>query len=420
MYIKFMGRVYSSLMVFVCLFWGCSSDISVQKYPHDDTPLIESISDTKYYGVPRLLIETDKHLNVLDRETDLHATMRLYGEDTSVVDEHPITIRGRGNTSWDGIPKKSYKIEFEKKAPLLGMPENKDWVLIPNYSDKTLIKNYIAYRLSANLGATYTPRCDFVELYLNGQYLGLYLLCEKIKEGKNRVKLPKDTLSYIVEVDFKYRAGEQVVISEYGVPFRIHYPKNATRKQRRTLLAHIIEFEEVLKAIDSTTDIAEWIDLDAYIRHFWIQEALKNPDATFFSSVYFTWTVNTPIKMGPVWDFDLSMGGHTTPEASDPEGWLTKDSYWNKFLFTDKEFSNQIDKYWKENRAKFYAIIDSVEQNRTRLKAAALHNFEQWKILDKQDSSLFNRSFDSYDDAVDHLKDWLQHRFDWISEQTGK
>jgi hypothetical protein len=227
-------------------------------------------------------------------------------------------------------------------------------------------------------------------------------------------------LSYIVEVDFKYRTGEQVVISEYGVPFRIHYPKNATRKQRRTLLAHIIEFEEALKAIDSTTDIAEWIDLDAYIRHFWIQEALKNPDATFFSSVYFTWTVNTPIKMGPVWDFDLSMGGHTTPEASDPEGWLTKDSYWNKFLFTDKEFSNQIDKYWKENRAKFYAIIDSVEQNRTRLKAAALHNFEQWKILDKQDSSLFNRSFDSYDDAVDHLKDWLQHRFDWISEQTGK
>ena len=112
--------------------------------------------------------------------------------------------------------------------------------------------------------------------------------------------------------------------------------------------------------------------------------------------------------------------GHTTPEASDPEGWLTKDSYWNKFLFTDKEFSNQIDKYWKENRAKFYAIIDSVEQNRTRLKAAALHNFEQWKILDKQDSSLFNRSFDSYDDAVDHLKEWLSHRFDWISEQTGK
>jgi hypothetical protein len=94
--------------------------------------------------------------------------------------------------------------------------------------------------------------------------------------------------------------------------------------------------------------------------------------------------------------------------------------YWNKFLFTDKEFSNQIDKYWKENRAKFYAIIDSVEQNRTRLKAAALHNFEQWKILDKQDSSLFNRSFDSYDDAVDHLKEWLSHRFDWISEQTGK
>ena len=413
-----MGRVYSSLMVFVCLFLGCSSDISVHSSPQDESSLIESISDTKYYGVPRLLINTDRQLNVLDRETDLPATMRLYaGEDTSIVDVHPITIRGRGNTSWDGIPKKSYKVEFQKKAPLLGMPENKDWVLIPNYSDKTLIKNYIAYRLSAELGVFYTPRCDFVELYLNGQYLGLYLLCEKIKEGKNRVRLPKDSLSYIVEIDFKYRDGEQVITSGLEVPFRIHYPKNATRKELRTLLAHLNGFEKELENMDSSTNIAEWIDLDAYIKHFWIQEALKNPDATFFSSVYFTWTVDTPIRMGPVWDFDLSMGGHTNAEASDPEGWLTVDSYWNKFLFTDKDFTSQVQNYWAKNSKKFYAIIDSVEQSRTRLKEAALHNFEQWKILDKKDSSLFNKSYDSYDDAVDHLKGWLSHRFDWISNQ---
>lgn len=109
-----------------------------------------------------------------------------------------------------GNAKKSYKIEFAKKQSMLGMPKDKDWALIANHYDKSLMRNFIAYRLSSALGAYYAPRCEFVELYLNGEYLGVYLLTETIKVSKNRVNIPKDDNSYIVEFDAKYRDDEQV------------------------------------------------------------------------------------------------------------------------------------------------------------------------------------------------------------------
>ena len=299
------------------------------------------------------------------------------------------------------------------------MPQNKDWVLIPNYSDKTLIKNYIAYTLSVNLGAYYSPRGDFVELYLNGEYLGLYYLSEKIKEGKNRINLPKDTPSFIVEIDNKYREDEQVLISNLKQPFRVHYPKNASDEELDTLLKQInlIENALILSTRDSTVRVSKWIDLDDYIKHFWIQEFMKNPDATFYSSVYFSWTVGKTIKMGPVWDFDISAGGHTNDEASSPEGWLTKDIYWNHYLFYRKQFSEQVFDFWKENRSKFLAVLDTIEQCRTRLKAAAEHNFTKWMILQEKDDLLFNSAYSSYDEAIDKAKEWFQRRIDWISKQ---
>lgn len=97
---------------------------------------------------------------------------------------------------------------------MLGMPKDKDWALIANYADKSLMRNYISYRLSSALNAYYAPRCEFAELYLNGEYLGVYLLTETIKIGKNRVNIPQNDESYIVEVDKKYKETEQVVFSD--------------------------------------------------------------------------------------------------------------------------------------------------------------------------------------------------------------
>ena len=145
---------------------------SITKYiPLDDT-------EYPYAGIPRIVIETENRRAIKDRETEIPARLQIWGEEAPESEIMELTIRGRGNTSWLYIPKKSYKIEFVNKQEMLGMPKDRDWALISNYADKTLMKNYLMYHLSAKMGIFYAPRCEFAELYINSEYLGVYLLTE--------------------------------------------------------------------------------------------------------------------------------------------------------------------------------------------------------------------------------------------------
>ena len=154
---------------------------SKKSYPDSFKP---NDKEYPYANIPRIVIETENRTKIKDRETEIPAKLQIWGKKEAESEIVDLTIRGRGNSSWLYMPKKSYKIEFVKKQSMLGMPKDKDWALISNYADKTLMKNYLMYNLSAKLGAFYSPRCEFAELYLNGEYLGVYLLTETIKIGK--------------------------------------------------------------------------------------------------------------------------------------------------------------------------------------------------------------------------------------------
>ena len=161
---------------------------SENAYPESFKP---NDKEYPYANIPRIVIYTENQQKIKDRETEIPAKLQIWGKKEAESEIMDLTIRGRGNSSWE-MPKKSYKIEFAKKQALLGMPKDKDWALIANYADKTLMKNYLMYHLSTKLGAYYSPRCEFAELYLNKNYLGVYLLTETIKIGKNRVNISKD------------------------------------------------------------------------------------------------------------------------------------------------------------------------------------------------------------------------------------
>lgn len=321
------------------------------------------------------------------------------------------------------MPKKSYKIEFEKKQTMLGMPKDKDWALIANYADKTLMRNYISYWLSAALGAYYAPRCEFAELYLNGEYLGVYLLTETIKVGKNRVNIPKDEDSYIVEFDGKYKADEQVFFSDVitnngkGTAFRVHSPKNATNTSLDTVRAHVQNFEYALK--QSHENLDEWIDVDESIKHYWVQEFTKNPDAEFYTSVYFIWVKGEKIKMGPVWDFDLAFGNHSNEMINQTDLWHIRSKYWYGYFFKKDSYTKDISQFWMRERDLFVYVLDSLEKKKNFLANAAANNFKRWNIL--SDTSLNriwkNKRFNSYDEAVSDLKGWIKNRIAWIDNQ---
>ena len=396
------------------------SSSSKKAYPDSFKP---NDKEYPYANIPRIVIYTENQQKIKDRETEIPAKLQIWGKKEAESEILDLTIRGRGNTSWEEMPKKSYKIEFEKKQSMLGMPKDKDWVLISNYADKTLMRNYIAYRLSAALGAYYAPRCEFAEFYLNGEYLGVYLLTETIKIGKNRVNIPMDDASYIVEFDSKYRANEQVVFSDIltdngtGKPFRVHNPKNASNKILDTLQKHIQLFEKYLKKIkaEQENNVADWIDVDESVIHYWVQEFSKNPDAKFYTSVFFIWVKGEKIKMGPVWDFDLAFGNHSYKDFVTIENWHIR-NYWNLYLFKDDLFKRKIAEKWNEEHHLFESVLDSIDKSATKLKKAVQNNFKRWDILGVEKGWL-RVSYESYDAAVEDLKDWIKQRMKWIDRQ---
>jgi len=150
----------------------------------DDEKLTYPTEDNK---IPVVYINTENGVKITSKEDYVNATMKIQGNDTysdsSILYDGEIEIRGRGNSTW-GMPKKPYKIKLDKKSDLFGMGKNKHWVLLANYSDPSLMRNTLAYNLS---GAMEMPQMEtvWVDVVLNGEYVGNYQFCEQVKIDKN-------------------------------------------------------------------------------------------------------------------------------------------------------------------------------------------------------------------------------------------
>lgn len=373
-----------------------------------------------YAGLPRLSIVTETFEDPIDVVTEIPAVAVFYQDENSISAPLDLTIRGRGNTSFS-MPKQSYKIEFVDKVTPYGMPANRDWALLANHGDKTLLKNYIAFKLSEWLGASYTPRSEFIELYLNGRYRGIYQLCETIKVAKNRVNIPENQTSFLVEIDRKYRDDEIVVYNEDEQPFRIRSPKNPTEEAKELLRKHLDSLEGYLEyihqdytlALDSTPD--HWFDIEDFVRHYWIQEFSKNTDAIPLTSVFFTWQAGGPIHMGPIWDFDAAFGAPKEHES--PEGWYIRTYSWYRRMAKMPNIADSIKAFWIRNHDVFESLPDSIDTFAGKFIVAAWNNFFTWSdVLDAVDDFLYTKPFDTHGDAVEDLKSWIRARVQWIDE----
>ena len=377
-----------------------------------------------YAGIPRLSIVTESQKDPEDEYTNVPALAVFFENDKAISDTMKLSIRGRGNTSFK-MPKRSFKIDFTDKVEVLGMPENRDWALLANYGDKTLLKNYIAFKLSEWLEASYTPRSRFIELFLNGSYRGIYLLTETVEVAKNRVNIPEQQWSYLVEIDRKFRDDEEIVFNEREVTFRIHSPKDPTEESKKRLSLHLDSLERYLEyihqdytlALDSTPD--NWFDIRDFVRHYWIQEFAKNTDAIPYTSVFFTWVAGSVIRMGPIWDFDVAFG--VPIEQEDPTEWYIRNYSWYRRMAKAPNIKDSIATYWEENRNVFEALPDSIDAFAKQISAAAENNYNRWDdILENINEDTHTKAFDSYAEAVDDLKSWVKERTRWINENVRK
>ena len=152
----------------------------------------EQIAIERRQNIPVVYITTKNSAPIVDKKNYVSGSIKIIDSEKLYSDVEVFTadmgIRGRGNSTWS-FPKKPWKVKLNSKASLLGMPADKEWALLANYADRTLIRNIVAMKLSEICGFSWTPRMRSVEVFLNGKYQGVYTLCEHKKVSSDRVDI---------------------------------------------------------------------------------------------------------------------------------------------------------------------------------------------------------------------------------------
>ena len=404
--------IFASILALAgCLWEETESSLEESSYlPLDD-------SEYPYAGVPRLVIETENFKDIRDRETKVPARLQIYGEDSPSSEILELTVRGRGNSTFHA-PKYGIKLEFSKKTSLLGMPKDKDWALRSNYGDKTLLRDFMMNRLANRLGVFYVPRMRYVELYLNREYKGLYLLTETVKSSKNRVPLSKSDSSFLFEKEDSKKIDDPYFETRDGNLIHIQEPKQLSEKSLQMAKDHLDDFEVYLHrqnfwGVDS---LSNWLDIQDFLEYYWVQEFAKNEDGKFTRSVFFYWEKGGTIHFGPLWDFDLGFGNESREKFAMPENWFIRNYRWNRYILMDARMQEMAKEYWTAHRETFHELIDSVPLYKSQIEKAAKNDIKRWPILDNTFLWALRHSYDSYDEAVDSMTVWMEKRFQWIED----
>jgi len=329
------------------------------------------------------------------------------------------------------------------KTSLLGLPKESDWVLYAPYSDKTLIRDVLAYELSNQMGR-YAPRTRFVEVFIDrsggklGQrdYMGVYVLIEKIKRSKSRVNIaelsPSDTTEPNITGGYIFKRDHS---DRYEPSFRTgrtHYfyvepdPEDMSRDQMNWISRYMNRLEQALYGSDfrdPTRGYAAYLDVDTFIDQHWLIEMSKNIDG-FRYSAYMHKDRGGKLQVGPAWDWNLSFGNADYYDGSDPTGWYTpnlreSEICWFRRLEEDPEFAQKSIDRWGELRRTVFSpskILARVDEMAAQLQEAQTRNFRRWPVLGRR---INPNDFvgNSYEEEIRWMKQWIQKRIAWIDGQ---
>jgi hypothetical protein len=336
---------------------------------------------------------------------------------------------------------------------LLGMPEQNDWILLANFNDKIFVRNILAFQLFRKM-AHYAPRTQLVEVIVNNDYQGIYVLTEKIKQDKGRVDISKltnldvsgDNLTggYIFKID-SYDATDSwqstyPAIDHPEKPVHYVYEDPTASKlvsaQKNYLKATVNSFESVLNSsafADQTTGYPAWIKMNSFLDFFIVSEVSRNINGYKKNCYYFKDKDSKDNKFhsGPVWDFDLAfknLDACAPFNATDGSGWSykindcpdnsTNSNGWINRLLQDPAFANAVNSRYFLMRNSYLSLgylnsfIDSVQN---LVKDAEVRHYAKWKILSASvGAAEVDAQPSTYDGQITKFKNWLQTRLTWL------
>lgn len=357
-----------------------------------------------YTALPTVYLNTPGGAPVTSKETWMEgATISIAGapDDSWNFSDIALSVKGRGNSTWNQ-PKKPYALKLDKKQSIMGMPKSKRWVLIANYLDNSFMKNSMAFYLSRQLGMDYTVRGDFVDLVLNGKYVGLYWLGEAIKVDSDRVNI-NENKDFLIELDNYYDETWKFKSSVKNLPYMIKNDDSMTDERLEAIKDAVTDLENRLYPEEGEPDISK-IDIDSYIKFWLVNELMCNSNELGHpKSCYFTYTASDKIfRAGPVWDFDWS-----TLHLQD--SCKCQDKLYYDALFKSSAFKARVAELWASYSSSL-SVDEEIERIRTQIKVASKFDSLLWGIhLDP--SIVFRTGFDAY---VNFLKKSLNQKLEVV------
>src|SRR5918999_166225 len=326
-----------------------------------------------------------------------------------------IGIERRGQSS-QMFPKRSYAVELARDAPLLGMPADDDWVLYAPYNDKTLMRNVVAYATARGIGR-YAARTRFVELRLNGRYRGVYVLMERLELGTDRV-----AGEALYEFTFPFQARSKDPSFRTPIlrrPIVWEDPERGDLTARRAAaLARPVKAAE--RALYGPGSWRQWIDPASAVDFALLNELFKNEDG-FHGSTYMALGADGRLHLGPIWDFDISMGNSDYGPSRRLRGWMLARRDWAERLYRDRTFRSAMARRWRELRAGGLRgrVLAAVEGRPRALRGAAGPNFRRSPGVGRRiwPNPVARGSFRA---EVRFLRSWLVRRITWLDGRLGR
>ena len=385
-------------------------------------------NDSKLYqltNLPTVVINTEGSQEIVSKEEELSSTVYIISEEgTNLLATTETGVRGRGNASWDQFPKKPYRLKFKSKQSPLGAPASaKKWTLISNYSDKSLMRNILAFEASRRIGQAYTPYCHPVDVIVNGEYRGCYQLCDQVEAAEGRVPA-KD--GYLIEIDAYAWKEVSAFWSWRGTPVTIKHPDedDITDSQRQHIESFFNQMETAALGEDFTDPekgYRKYLDLESFLRNLLVGDFCGNTDLLW--SVYmYKDAKDGKLYTGPTWDHDLSFDNDyrsypvnanndfiflfVPSPASDAVRDITR-----RIVKEDPEAKNLLAQYWNQalEEGDLKTLPEYLDQTYVLLQESQELNFKRWDILDSQVHMNF-QALGTYEAEVNFLKNCLKER----------
>ena len=412
-------------LVSILFITSCSTPIDeVDQGTNDPGP--EQKPKPEKFFVPSVRINVEDGQDIESKDEYLNAEISIL-KGYEIILSASGRIKGRGNATW-GYEKKPYKIKFDEKQEVLGFAANKEWVLLAEYCDKSLMRTAYMCELAQTVGLPYPIHYRHIQLYLNGDYAGMYLLTDQVEKKKNRVDIEDD--GFLFEND-NYFWNEPLYFMtacrEYWYTFKYPDPEDGEitvgDDNYGFITGFMNDFETALYGKDfkdPDKGYRKYIDVETFAKWFLVQELIANLEPNMY---YVLPSRNSKLQIAPVWDAEWSLGlAHREDEYS---GWsglpVQPDRYqeiwsrWKYFgrLFEDEYFVETVRKEWEKLKPELQVFKEKMSALAEGISEEQVKNFEKWRTLDWH-VSVGLICLGSWEKEVEYVQNFFADRVEWL------